>query len=59
MGIGHSSRITRETTSLESLSNEDDSEDWVNTEKYYVTSFSEMNYDDVMKMLTSLRILHP
>ena len=46
--------FTRETISSESLDNETDCEDKVNTDTIPLPG-PEMNYDDIMKMLTSLR----
>ena len=46
--------FTRKTISSEWLDNETDSEDKVNTDTIPLPS-PEMNYDDIMKMLTSLR----
>lgn len=45
--------FTRDTISSEPLDNETDSGDEINTETIPLPN-SEMNYDDVMKMLTNL-----
>ena len=47
-------KFIRDTISSQSLDNETDSEDEVNTETIPLLS-SKMNYEDVMKILTSLR----
>jgi len=47
-------KFTRDTISSQSLDNETDSEDEINTETIPLLG-SKMNYEDVMKMLISLR----